>query len=262
MISTKHVVCVHDDCINRAYYGKPGNKILYCLEHRLPGMIHTPNKKCNVSKCKNIAIYGLNCIPTRCEEHKQEDDQNMVEQSCKNCNLTMITDSNGLCEYCNPSSFQAIRLAKQTALMNYLNSRELYGTSTDIIVNDGVCGKERPDRVFEMEDKIVIVECDEHQHRERNCACEQTRMINIGQGYGGLPVYFIRWNPDDYSTCGDNKPEYISKRYKLLADYIFDIKNGNIILPPGLVSVMYMYYNGWDGLLKEEWKILLNYESL
>ena len=175
----------------------------------------------------------------------------------------MIVDRNGLCEYCNPASFQVIRLAKQTALMNYLNSRELNGTFTDIIVNEGLCGKERPDRVFEMEDKIVIVECDEHQHRDRECACEQIRMINIGQGYGGLPVYFIRWNPDHYSPLYDaNDMEQLNKRYKTLADYIIDIKNGNVILPSGLISVFYMYYDEWDGIHNERWKIITGFENI
>jgi hypothetical protein len=30
-------------------------------------------------------------------------------------------------------------------------------------------------------------------------------MVNIGQTFGGIPVYFIRWNPDDYSPENDKK---------------------------------------------------------
>jgi len=114
-----------------------------------------------------------------------------------------------------------------------------------------------------LDDKIIIVECNEHQHRDHECSCEQTRMINIGQGYGGLPVYFIRWNPDHYSPMNKmNEIEPLTKRYKLLADYISDIKNGNIILPRGLVSVIYMYYNDWDGIYNEKWMILSEFEKI
>jgi len=87
------------------------------------------------------------------------------------------------------------RLAKQNDLMNYLDARDLKGVSTDIVIDKGECGKERPDRVYDFGDKIVILECDEYQHRDRQCLCEQTRMVNIGQSFGGIPVYFIRWNP-------------------------------------------------------------------
>jgi hypothetical protein len=159
--------------------------------------------------------------------------------------------------------FQYTRLSKQKALMTYLDEHNLNGNSTDCIVNQGICGKERPDRVYELDDKIIILECDEHQHRDRDCICEQTRMINIGQGYGGLPVYFIRWNPDVYSPQIEHKEvESVSKRYKLVADYIHDIINKRINLPYALLSVIYLYYDGWNRLADEEWNRIILFQDL
>lgn len=89
--------------------------------------------------------------------------------------------------------------------MSYLDQRELYGMSTDTTVDGGACGLERPDRVFDFNDKIIILECDEDQHKSRPCLCEQTRMVNLGQAFGGIPVYFIRWNPDDYNPKDPRK---------------------------------------------------------
>jgi hypothetical protein len=169
----------------------------------------------------------------------------------------MILDTDGRCEYCNPEVFQRATLAKQNALMSYLDERGLKGVSTDTMVDGGVCGKERPDRVFDLGDKIIVLECDEHQHRDRQCLCEQTRMVNIGQTFGGLPVYFIRWNPDDYSPANDRKlPEQLVKRHKLAADFIRDIIKGKVQLPVALVAAIYMYYDEWDGIANEQWKIL------
>ena len=83
------------------------------------------------------------------------------------------------------------------------------------------------------------------------------RMVNIGQGYGGLPVYFIRWNPDDYSPEKDKKlPETLAKRHKLVGDLIRDMCNSKVALPVTLISAIYLYYDGWDGLTNEEWKII------
>jgi hypothetical protein len=146
--------------------------------------------------------------------------------------------------------------------MDYLDVRGLKGSSTDTVIDEGICGKERPDRIFDFGDKIVILECDEHQHRDRACVCEQTRMINIGQSFGGLPVYFIRWNPDDYSPENHKKdPELLPKRYKLVGDLIQDIQNEKVILPTALVSAIYMYYDEWSSLAEESWKILSSFDS-
>jgi hypothetical protein len=145
--------------------------------------------------------------------------------------------------------------------MHYLDANNLKGYTTDIAINNGICGKERPDRVYDFGDKIIILECDENQHQDRQCVCEQTRMVNIGQSFGGIPVYFIRWNPDDYNPKNDNKnPEEISKRYKLVGNLITDIKVNKHKLPNALVSVLYMYYDEWDSLDNESWIILTSFE--
>ena len=104
------------------------------------------------------------------------------------------------------------------------------------------------------------MECDEHQHKDRSCSCEQTRMVNIGQGYGGLAVYFIRWNPDDYTPFNNKLPEVMNKRYKLLGDLIDSILKKRIETPVALLSVLYMYYDEWDSLANDEWKVITGFE--
>jgi len=145
--------------------------------------------------------------------------------------------------------------------MEYLDAQGLQGATTDKIVEGGTCGKERPDRIYEFGDKIVDLEVDEHQHKDRACECEQTRMVNLGQTYGGTPVYFIRFNPDDYKAANPKKaPEPLEARYKLLAELIRGIRDGTVPLPKALVSALYLYYDGWDGYLKAEWEVLTSFE--
>lgn len=177
------------------------------------------------------------------------------------CHLTMVLDKHGRCEFCDPTRFETNRLAKQTALMEYLDRRGLRGNSTDIVIDKGTCGRERPDRIFDFEDKIVILECDEHQHRDRQCLCEQTRMVNITQSYGGIPVYFIRWNPDNYTAPGSGLPDPVPKRHKLVADFLRDIRDGSVPLPHALSAVFYMYYDGWCGMSSGEWISLLAFDT-
>ena len=223
-------------------------------------MIRRPNAKC--VSCKELAIWGQNWVPKHCEVHKTDDDQNLVEKPCISCTLMYVLDKEGKCENCNPASFATARLAKQKAVMDYLDARDLKGDSTDVIVDGGICGKERPDRIYDFGDKIVILECDENQHQDRQCLCEQTRMVNIGQIFGGIPVYFIRWNPDDYSPESDRKnPEELAKRHKLVGDLIRDIKKGKHVLPTALVSAIYMYYDGWSSLAESEWTVLIEFAT-
>ncbi len=112
-----------------------------------------------------------------------------------------------------------------------------------------------------LSQNIIIVECDEHQDKGCACECEQTRMINIGQSFGGTPVYFIRWNPDDYDPETDKKVETLAKRNKLLGDFLRDIMKNRIEVPKNLVSAIYLYYDGWNGLQNESWKSLLDFVS-
>jgi hypothetical protein len=142
--------------------------------------------------------------------------------------------------------------------MAYLDQSGFEGDSTDRIVESGACGYERPDRVFDFGSKVVLVECDENQHSGNPCVCEQTRMINLSQSFGGLPVYFIRWNPDEYDT-GD---EPVVERQQKLVDVLTDIRDGKGRgVPEALCSVFYMYYDGWESVATEEWKVLQGFSG-
>jgi hypothetical protein len=82
-------------------------------------------------------------------------------------------------------------------------------------------------------------------------------MVNISQGYGGLPVYFIRWNPDPYAPGIDTKKqESVEKRHKIVCTYLRDIRRTIVTLPKGLLSVLYMFHDGWTSLNDVEWEVI------
>lgn len=258
MIDVKTKRC--EECSLCARYGKPGSQRSHCTKHRKPGMLTLPRARCLV--CRKPAFYGVNYIPRRCETHKTETDQNLVERECVSCKLIMVLDKDERCEFCNPRTFDTNRLAKQNALMAYLDYYGLTGESTDTIVNNGDCGRERPDRVFDFGDKIVILECDEHQHKDRQCTCEQARMVNISQGYMGIPVYFIRWNPDPYAPSVDTKKqEPVERRHKMLYNFLREIQRNLVPLPKALLSVFYMFYDGWHSLSESEWEVITPFDT-
>ena len=258
MIDIANKCCIIDNCVIRARYGKPGHKITHCSTHKEKGMIYKSNAKCN--KCKNIAIWGINLTPIHCELHKTENDCNLIENNCISCGLLYILDNDNKCENCSISSKKYI-MKKQNDLMTYLDSRDLCGDKTDSIIDNGRCGKERPDRIYDFEDKIIILECDENQHSDRACLCEQIRMVNIGQSFGGIPVYFIRFNPDNYKLKYKGlSHETLAKRYDTCGNLIQDIKNQRIKLPVAMVSAIYLYYDNWESLHNEKWTIITPFE--
>jgi hypothetical protein len=257
MIDVKHKICEEEGCDTLSLqYGKPGKPPSHCVKHRKEGMIKRPNSKCKL--CDEKAIYGINLTALHCEIHKDKKDTNLCERECESCNLNFILNEYNLCEFCDPIIIEKAKFVKQNTLMKYLDSKDLKGDFTDIVIDKGECGKERPDRVFDFDDKIIILECDENQHKERNCVCEQTRMINISQSFGGIPIYFLRWNPDKYKS--KNKEETMIKRYTTLENLIKNIKNNVLELHKSLCSVMYLYYDGWTSLKEEKWEILLQYD--
>jgi hypothetical protein len=211
----------------------------------------TPTAKC--LDCKEQAIYGTNFILQHCATHHTPEEQNLAERECVSCHLLYVLDQNNHCENCDPTAFARITLAKQTELMDYLDAHGHPGTTTDdTMIDGGACGKERPDRIIDLGDKILIIECDENQHSDRAASCETNRMFNIGQSLGGVPVYFIRWNPDKFRTP-KHKQEPTKQRHEILCGFLTNIKSGQYQLPTAqkpnnicLTWSIYMFYNGWE----------------
>lgn len=64
------------------------------------------------------------------------------------------------------------------------------------------CGKYRVDFVFQHETGVVLLEYDEQMHADRVLRCELVRQAEAALGYGGLPVHWIRFNPDAFKVDG------------------------------------------------------------
>jgi hypothetical protein len=284
-VSTKH--CDAEKCGATVQYGTPGHGLSRCSKHRAVGMRRKPNARCLM--CPNAATHGVNGRAVRCCIHALETDLNMLDRPCTSCGLLYVLDRRGFCENCEPNRFKKARLAKQCALTDYLDSRGLPGSQTDRIVDGGDCGKERPDRVYlDAEGRFVLIlEVDENQHFDRACECEQTRMVNIGQMFGGTPVYFVRWNPDSYTPgffnyasasasastssqkqkSDSEEPKKmcqvpLRRRTEMVGDLIEAIMTGRMFADTqpvngALICALYMYFDGFTDMHSEPWRRIL-----
>ena len=105
------------------------------------------------------------------------------------------------------------------------------------------CGdKERPDIIYDLVDRIVIVEIDEHQHESRPCECEQTRMMNISQALGSQQTFWIRFNPDKFKSNESKKFSSKLKRYDVLKRWLLHALTQEI---PYCITVLHLFFDGF-----------------
>jgi hypothetical protein len=136
--------------------------------------------------------------------------------------------------------FNKTRLAKQNFVKRWLDNNEYKYDSCDKVIENSVCGKERPDFVFDCGTHVVILEVDEHQHRERAEECECVRMVNLFHSFGGLPVKFVRYNPDKYKKNGRSLNPSVGTRMNVLHTHLEYALHDE---PVSLLSVKHLFYN-------------------
>ena len=206
-------------------------------------MMHNPQRKCEC--CKEIALYSLSGPATHCDTHKTVNMVNRVERPCGMCNLPMILDSNGLCEFCDSAFCAEMRGRKEREVRALLqHDPDIPDFAPDRTMDHGQCGKERPDILIPAGTHYVDVETDEHQHKAYATECEITRMFNIANHT--LPVFFVRYNPDEYKPAQGVKR--VTKRQREAV--LLRVVNDAITSPPetedDVCRVVYLFYDGFD----------------
>jgi hypothetical protein len=82
------------------------------------------------------------------------------------------------------------------------------------------CGRYRVDFTFEMPSVVVLLECDENQHFEYPKRCELVRQAEVSLGFGGLPVHWIRYNPDAFKINGTTRVTKREERESILLRHL------------------------------------------
>jgi len=237
MVDVVHPSC--DVCDNRATVGLPGHQATRCRAHAVDGMKAYPRRRCDHAKCKKLALFGLNG-PRKCDTHRDTDDINWVERECVECGLLEILNRTYRCNPCDPDKFNTVRLAKQNQIKRWLDAKGIVYVSCDVMIEKGECFAYRPDFVIDFGTHIVVLEVDEHQHKGYGKECDEVRMVNVYQSFGGLPVKFIRYNPDEFVVNGKKHNPSFAYRVKLLQEHLRYAAEDPAV---SALSVKYMFYN-------------------
>jgi hypothetical protein len=109
---------------------------------------------------------------------------------------------------------------------------------------DQQCSRARPDVLFLLPHRKLIVECDENSHKAERYNCEAKRMSNLASAGDILPTVFIRFNPDLYRD-----PEGLKRKIKM-EDRLQVLKQEidhwlpTETIQQDFITVVYLYYDG------------------
>lgn len=244
MVNIKNKICEEPGCKVMATYGLPGHHPSHCAGHRTKLDVIAPCRRCRYDGCRELATYGIQ-ERMHCEVHKQETEVDLVERRCVSCDYAMVLNQDNKCVYCDPTNFQKVRLAKQNEVKEVLDRNGIVYSSYDKVIDQAICGRERPDFVIEAATHVIVLEVDEHQHNDRHPECEMYRMINISQSFGGTPVIFLRYNPDTFKvgrmkidTKKGDRYERLLTAIEYLRDYYAE--------PDYFLSVAYLFYDEYQ----------------
>jgi len=249
MVDIKSPKC---HCGKTASYGIPCNLPNRCTVHKEEGMIIRPRGKCNIKDCKEIATHGIN-KPIHCENHKTNNDVDLVERKCTKCGTIDII-INGLCvNFCGLTEkhkeLKKHQKLKEKRVIQIVEKEFMKPTEYNVRV-DRDCGgvnSEEKEIGFDFGKYIVFLEVDENRHKSYCELGEINRMKNIYMNEGGIPIVFIRYNPDNFVDNNKKKQKLSqAKREELLIKWLKHYKEEGVKYH---LSVNYLFYDGWN---KEE----------
>jgi len=250
MVDVKNKQCEHPGCLIGAIYGFPSLSFSSCASHKQPGMIQYPNRRCSHSRCSEIGTHEHEGNRF-CDAHAPSNAINFALQTCSKCQLQEIiyNRADNLCKNCDPVQIQRATKAKELAVKAILDVANI-NYSHDRTVDGSDCGKERPDFViYTATHHVIVLEVDENQHKSYPCVCEQNRMVNLSQAFGGQPVIFMRYNPDDYKNHKGHKTnDSNATRHDVLLRWIdYCQRPENSPTEMGALCIaLYLFYDGYN----------------
>jgi hypothetical protein len=148
---------------------------------------------------------------------------------------------------------------------NYVDKhfgKEFLAGSDKSLKSMGGCQRYRPDKLYVGKDIVVIMECDEKQHKWANStySCDEKRISDIYNETGiiGKKLVVIRWNPhkykvpDTYTTISGNDR---MKMMVSLTKYV--LANP----PKEMIHIYYMFYDNDNPLLSQNIPHTLIYDT-
>jgi len=230
-------ICIEDNCTEEAYYNvKYNHNGIYCSLHKKDNMCSNKNKICKYGDCLINAYFGTKDNPKQyCVTHKYEKIHfNYTSKTCMACNLYEVKREPFLCSYCNPDRHSKTKEIEVVKFLRENNIQFIHNKSTGYKY-----GRYYPDILINCDTHFIVVEVDEGQHKQYDKECEYIRMNNVYLAKG-LPVVFIRFNPDDFKVNNTRNKTVLKTKLKKLLKVIEEYKDKENI---NFIELIYMYFD-------------------
>jgi len=201
MIDVVNKRCKHEGCdsIGPAF-GVAGGKGEFCKTHATPEMADVKNKRCAHDGCDSICpVFDVDGgMGTFCKAHATPGMHDVKSPRCKTCKLFHVKKNGDNCATCRTGSEKAVRieLAIKAELSTHprlalFSSHDTAHPCATALGADRI----RPDFVWELADRVVVLEVDEEEHRLYELTCERARVHKLHELFG-KPLILLRYNPD------------------------------------------------------------------
>ena len=201
MVST-NTTCEHEGCNTSATFNLPREMtVRFCSKHKKEGMINIRMKPCRHEGCRKIPVFNLpfERKGAYCKNHKLD---GMVDVENPRCKTPLCgLHAKEYCARCTSYLFPdrpCMFKTRETKLKEYLEAR--YTDKTIVHDRRVECHLYRPDFVFDMGSHTVVIELDENQHKRYDTSCDNKRLMSIFHGLGSRPMIMLRFNPDRYDA--------------------------------------------------------------
>jgi hypothetical protein len=226
MINIKDKMCIKCNNSWAGFNYKNEKKALYCGKCATPEMIDIKSKMCII--CNNSWAgfnYRNEKKPLYCGSCKEIDMIDIKNKMCKTdlCDTQIKNKYKGYCLRCFIYIFPDSKIirdygTREAKISEFI--KESY-KNLNITYNkqiEGGCSSHRPDIFIDSLTHSIIIEVDEHQHKNNKSytsECELRRLNNLFTDLADRPIVFIRFNPDSYTN---NKNKLIKSCFEYTED--------------------------------------------
>ena len=147
--------------------------------------------------CGKISPYFKKAVPVQNVLHKPE-----KTSLCSVCEFMEVSSAQTICSVC--TSYKTKKKQQEFNTMEYLLEQEDLKYFSQMNVKIACASKaDRPDFLWVLPDRVVILEVDENEHKYSSSAtCEREREYRIADALQkeGKYVIMLRFNPDQRHT--------------------------------------------------------------
>lgn len=180
---------------------------------------------------------------------------------CNTCDYNRVLKRGDDCWGCRTGKPKSIRhetsikklldAHSKEALRYYTTHNEAHPCAGDIDM-DAI----RPDFVWELPEKVIVLEVDEYEHRHYNIDCERSRVHKLHE-LMEKPLILLRYNPD---AKNENRPESGDKNYSWLMKLMLSLLENKLetekVVQRGNEVITVLYAGYTPSRIEELWEVV------